>query len=212
LFACEKYALVDDPLPFQRALQYEFVKRYEKDFLFRNARFLPFGLTFDRYITEDTFLKLPANEKPVVLLHSVVLSDRSEGERQGLAQTSLSDLEQNARNLSLADVTAARRKTALQLTSFNQTRFEGNVFLDHRSILVLQTPFDRGWHAFQDGQAMPVLKVDMGLLGVGLDAGEHKVELSYRNPTLVFSLVVTLASLLILAASLWRWPRLGLPV
>ena len=212
LFACEKYALVDDPLPFQRALQYEFVKRYEKDFLFRNARFLPFGLTFDRYITEATFLKLPANEKPAVLLHSVVLSDGSEGEKQGLAQTSLSDLEQHARNFSLADVAAARRKTALQLTSFNQTRFEGNVFLDHRSILVLQTPFDRGWHAFQDGQAVPVLKVDVGLLGVGLDAGEHKVALSYRNPTLVFSLVVTLASLLILAASLWRWPRLGLPV
>jgi len=43
------------------------------------------------------------------------------------------------------------------------------------------------------------------------DAGEHKVELHYRNPFLVPALVVTLASLLILAAGLWRWPRIGLP-
>ena len=63
LFACEKYALVDDPLPFQNAGQYEFVKRYEKGYLFRNAAFLPFGLTFDRYVTEDAFLSLPADGK-----------------------------------------------------------------------------------------------------------------------------------------------------
>jgi uncharacterized membrane protein YfhO len=144
LFACEKYALVDNPLPFQRAVQYEFVKRYEKDYLFRNARFLPFGLTFDRYITEDAFLNLPAREKPAVLLHAVVLSNKSEAEMQGLTQTNLSDLEENARNVSLADVVATRRKTALELTSFGQTRFEGHVFVEQRSILALQTPFDGG--------------------------------------------------------------------
>jgi uncharacterized membrane protein YfhO len=212
LFACEKYALVDDPLPFQRAVQYEFVKRYEKDYLFRNARFLPFGLTFDRYITEDAFLKLPADEKPAVLLHTVVLSNKSEGGKEGLTQADLSDLEQDARNVPLADIVAARRKTAFELTSFGQTRFEGKVLLDQRSILVLQTPFDRGWHASQDGQVAPVLKVDVGLLGVGLDAGKHNVRLHYRNPLLVPASIVTLVASLILIAGLRRWPRLSLPV
>ena len=51
---------------------------------FRNARFLPFGLTFDRYVTEDTFLKLPSAEKPAVLLHAVVLF---ETERRGKTRT-----------------------------------------------------------------------------------------------------------------------------
>jgi uncharacterized membrane protein YfhO len=108
LFACEKYALVDDPLPFQRSVQYEFVKRYEKDSLFRNARFLPFGLTFDRYLTEDVFLKLPAAEKPAMLLHAVVLSSEDEARKQGLTQTHLFELEQEARDFSLADVAVAR--------------------------------------------------------------------------------------------------------
>jgi uncharacterized membrane protein YfhO len=211
LFACEKYALVDDPQPFQRAVQYEFVKRYEKDSLFRNARFLPFGLTFDRYITEDVFLKLPAAEKAAMVLHAVILSSEDEASKHGLSQTNLIDLEQEARDLSLAEVAVARRKTALNLTSFSQTRFEGDLSLDHKSILVLQTPFDRGWRAFQDGQAVPVLKVDVGLLGVGLDAGKHQVELRYRNPYLVFSVVISLTSLLMLGGILWRWPRLGLP-
>ena len=99
---------------------------------------------------------------------------------------------------------------ALELTAFSQTRFEGHVFLGQRSILVLQTPFDRGWCAFQDGQSVPILKADVGLLGVGLDAGDHKVELHYRNPLLVPALGITLASFLILVAGIWRWPRLEL--
>ncbi len=211
LFACEKYALVDNPLPLEKTVQYEFVKRYESGYLFRNTQFLPFGLTFDRYVTEEAFLKLPGDEKPAALLRTVVLSNQREGEKLGLTLTNLSDLEQDARSFSLVDLAAVRRKTALDLTFFSQTRFEGNVFLDQRSILVLQTPFDRGWHAFQDGKTVPVIKVDVGLLGVGLDAGKHNVELRYRNFFLVPALLVTLASFLILGAGLWQWPRLSLP-
>jgi uncharacterized membrane protein YfhO len=209
-FAGEKYALVDNPLPFQRAVQYEFVRQYGKDYLFRNARFLPLGLAFDRYITEEAFLKLPGGEKSGALLNVVVLSNKNEGAGAGLTQADLPDLEQDARNLSLADVATARRKTALKLTSFSQTHFEGTVSLEHRSILVVQTSFDPGWSALQDGQAAPALRVDAGLLGVRLDAGEHRVELRYRNPLLVSALATTLASLLILAACQWRWPRMGL--
>ena len=146
-----------------------------------------------------------------MLLQAVVLPNESEGEKQGLTQIELSDLQLNSKALPLDDVVAARRKTALKLTSFSQTRFEGNVFLDQRSVLVLQTPFDRGWHAFQDGKAVPVTRADVGLLGVRLDAGDHKIELRYRNPVLVPALAITLVSFLIMGTILWRWPRLGLP-
>jgi uncharacterized membrane protein YfhO len=211
LFACEKYALVDNPLLVEGDKHYEFVRRYDEGYLFRNTQFLPLGLTFDRYVTEEAFLKLPADEKPALLLQAVVLPTESEGEKQGLTQIKLSDLQLAPGNFSLEGVVAARRKTALRLTSFSQTRFEGQVLLDQGSVLVLQTPFDRGWHAFQDGKAVPVTKVDVGLLGVRLDAGEHKVELRYRNLFLVPALTVTLVSFLIMGTSLWRWPRLGLP-
>jgi uncharacterized membrane protein YfhO len=99
----------------------------------------------------------------------------------------------------------------LQIQSFSQTQIEGTVRLDEKSVLVLQTPFDRGWRAYQDGRAAPVLKVDAGLLGVVLDAGEHEVKLRYHIPLVFAGMAVTCVSLLILAASLWRWPRVRLP-
>jgi uncharacterized membrane protein YfhO len=210
-FAGEKYALVDDPVLYQTILQYELVKRYGKDYLFRNQLFLPLGLTFSHYIAEDLFLQLPPEEKPEALLRAVVLSNKNEAEKRGLTPITSSELERDIKDTSLPDVVAARRDSALSLISFRQTRIAGTIRLAQKSILVLQTPFDRGWRALQDGQVAPVLKVDVGLLGVALDEGEHKVELSYRNPYLAAGMAVTLASFLLLAASLRRWPRLRLP-
>ena len=211
LFACEKYVLVDDPAAYQGTETYEFLKHSETGDLFRNVQFLPLGLVFDRYITEEAFLKLPAAEKPEVLLQAVVVAIESEGVKAGLKQRDAAGPGQETKSFSLAEAVAARRKTALKLTSFSQTRIKGEVSLDQPGILVLQTPFDRGWQASQDGQAVPVLKVDVGLLGVGVKAGEHQVELRYRNILLIPALVITLTSFLILGAGLWRWPRLGLP-
>lgn len=210
-FACEKYALVDDPVLYQTILQYDGIRRYGKDYLFRNQLFLPLGLTFSQFMAEDAFRQLPTEKKPEALLRTVVLSNRNEAEKYGLSQLSASEVEQEIKATALSDVVSLRRDTALSLTSFRQTRIAGKVRLDQKSILVLQTPFDRGWRALQDGQAAPVLKVDVGLLGVALDAGEHKVELHYRTPFLAHGVAITIASFLVLGASFWRWPRLRLP-
>ena len=78
MFACEKYALVADPARFQTAVQYEFVKRYGKDHLFRNKLFLPLGLTFDRYLPEDEFRRLPGDQRQEVLLGSSCFRTRKQ--------------------------------------------------------------------------------------------------------------------------------------
>jgi uncharacterized membrane protein YfhO len=210
LFAGEKYVLTNQPIPWQRALQYEFVKRYGDDHLFRNARFLPLGLTFDRFIPEDAFLQLPAYAKPEVLLRTAVLSSATDAEKLGLSPIALPDLEQEIRKSSLPDIVATRRKSALGLTAFRQTRIEGNVRLERKAVLVVQTPFDRGWEAWQDRKLAPVVKVDVGLLGVGLDPGQHTVELRYRTPFLTVGLAIAAGSLVVLLLAAWRWPRLKL--
>ena len=210
-FACEKYALVENPVPFQTAEQYEFVKRYGKKYLFRNQLFLPLGLSFDHYIVEDVFRQLPDWAKPIALLHAVVLSDKSTADKHGLSQLSDGEIKRQVIETSFPSIIAERRSTALNIRSFRQTRIDGTIQLNQRSMLVLQTPFDRGWQAFQDGRSAPVLNVDVGLLGAVFDRGEHTVELRYRPPFLFAGAAASFVSLLIFAASLWRWPRIRLP-
>ena len=210
-FACEKYVLTNNPIPFETADYYEFDKRYGNKYLFRNQLFLPLGLSFGYYITENMFLQLPNWAKPSALLHAIVLSERDAAAELGPSRLTMDDIKYRVIETSLPDIAAKRRSTAFNIRSFRQTRIDGTIRLNQRSVLVLQTPFDPGWHAFEDGRVARVLKADFGLLGVVLNTGEHTVELRYRPPFLYAGAAVSFVSLLILAASLWRWPRIRLP-
>lgn len=210
-FACEKYLLTLDPVPFQMANQYEFVKRYGTIYLFRNTEFLPFGLSFSRYIDQDLFLKLPTTEKVRALLHSVVLSEKEAATLRGLSQMTIDRLHESISSTPAEDVIVERRASAFGIRSFSQTRIDGTIRLDRPSVLVFQTPFDLGWHAFVDGKPGAVLKVDIGLLGLPLETGEHQIELRYRPPFFYVGLPLSVISLAILGFALWRWPRLRLP-
>jgi len=210
-FACEKYVLTNNPIPFETADYYEFDKRYGNKYLFRNQLFLPFGLSFGYYITEDMFLQLPKWAKPSALLHAIVLSERDAAAELGPSRLTTDDIKYQVIETSLPDIAAKRRSTALNIRSFRQTRIDGTIRLNQRSVLVLQTPFDPGWHAFQDGRVARVLKADFGLLGVVLNTGEHTLELRYRPPFLYAGAAVSFVSLLIFAATLGRWPRIRLP-
>lgn len=71
----------------------------------------------------------------------------------------------------------------------------------------MQTPFDPGWRARVDERSAPVLKVDAGLMGVPLAAGEHRVNLHYIPAFLSISTTLTLISLATLILCAWKWPR-----
>jgi uncharacterized membrane protein YfhO len=209
-FACEKYVITTNPVVFETADYYEFVRRFGNIYLFRNQLFLPFGLIFSHYIPEDMFLQLPSWAKPQALLHAVVVSEQNAADKPELSQLTLDELKQQMSETSLPDAFAERRAAAMSIHSFKQTRIDGTVRIDQQGIVVFQTPFDSGWHAFSDGRATPTLRVDAGLLGIVLEGGEHRIELRYRPPLLYAGAAVTILSCSVLFLSLRRWPRIRL--
>jgi uncharacterized membrane protein YfhO len=207
IFACEKYVLTQDPGPIQTAAQYEGMRRYGDTYLLKNDLFLPLGLSFDRYVSEKIFRSLSTAEKAQILLRAVVLSNKESTNRHEFPEATVQELEPEITEVSLPAAVAARRESALALSFFQQTHIEGVVRVKRRSILVLQTPFDQGWRALQDGRQVPTLKADIGLLGMELDSGEHLVALRYSTPYLKHAFVASFVSILLLAAGAWRWPR-----
>jgi hypothetical protein len=76
-------------------------------------------------------------------------------------------------------------------------------------VLVLSDAFYPGWTATLDGQPAPILPVDLALRGVPLPAGQHRIEMTYRDPALRPGLALALLGLfgLVLLAFLGRWQR-----
>lgn len=204
-FACEKYALVNDPAPYQETLSYELIGQYGADFLFRNRLCLPFGLTFTRYLTEASFRQVPVEERSKVLIRAVILAD---GAGHGLTPVTLAQLKAESETLPLAYALEGRRGAAMNLTSFRQSRIQGTLQVEEATVLVFQTPFDRGWRAGDRGKPLPVLRVDSGLLGIALEPGAHEIELRFRNRLLVPGAALSAAGLCLVAIGLARCPRL----
>jgi hypothetical protein len=65
--------------------------------------------------------------------------------------------------------------------------------------LVLPVAYDEGWSVSVDGEPVSAEQVDFNRLGVRLEAGEHRVELSYAPPGWTAGRLVSLVALLALA-------------
>lgn len=70
---------------------------------------------------------------------------------------------------------------------------------DDSKFLYFRIPFSTGWKASVDGQPVNLVKANMGFMGVGLDEGQHKVELRYETPGLLAGSLVSVVGLVALA-------------
>jgi hypothetical protein len=62
-------------------------------------------------------------------------------------------------------------------------------------VLVLADAFYPGWTATVDGRPVPIMPVDLALRGVPLGPGSHRVEMTYRDPSLRLGLWLSLLGL-----------------
>lgn len=69
----------------------------------------------------------------------------------------------------------------------------------HPGFLVVKDQYYPGWHAEIDGQPTPIIRTNMFNRGLAVPAGLHKIELRYQPDSLVNSIEVACAGLLLLA-------------
>ena len=79
---------------------------------------------------------------------------------------------------------------------------------DGNAFLVAANTFHKYWRATIDGKEAPVVKTNIAFQGVVVPAGRHVIELNYRNPLVLPSLivsVVTLIAAIVTGAAALRW-------
>jgi len=67
------------------------------------------------------------------------------------------------------------------------------------SLLRLSVPYFPGWHARVDGVSLPIVHVDLALMGVVVPVGDHDLEFFYRSNSLRLGAAITLAGLVLCA-------------
>ena len=165
--------------------------------VFKNRRALPLGFTYDRCLTLDDFRALDPDGKDAALLDAFV-ADEGAGCLGFPRFSAVSAAPPDDERRYDASV-RARARDALALTTRSQNGLAGGVSLRRRELLFFSIPFDAGWTARVDGIPAALSRVDIGFMGLPLDAGEHRVELHFEPPLRRLGAAVSLASILVYA-------------
>ena len=90
-------------------------------------------------------------------------------------------------------------KTPLKLTSWEDTKLAGMVNAAERGVLFTSIPYETGWTVKIDGEVAETEKIFEAFLSVDIPAGEHEITFEYFPAGLKPGIIITLASIAILA-------------
>ena len=90
-------------------------------------------------------------------------------------------------------------ETPLKLTSWEDTKLAGTVNAAERGVLFTSIPYETGWTVKIDGEVTETEKIFEAFLSVDIPAGEHEITFEYFPSGLKPGIIITLASIAILA-------------
>ena len=167
--------------------------------IYENENWVPMGLTYDSYITEEDFETVSDTNAGNVLMKALLLTDE-QVERYGQMMQNLTDDEKN--NISYEDYVqdcTARRESAV--TSFTATRtgFTAQADLEAENLVLFSVPYDDGFTATVNGVPAEVEKVDNGLMAVAAPAGHSEIVFTYHTAGLRQSVAVSAGAIVVYA-------------
>jgi uncharacterized membrane protein YfhO len=172
--------------------------------IFRNKYVLPFGYTYDHYITESDFRSASPTQRKFITLRAMVVKDKEVAKYLRLTRFNLSDTTKCELTFeTFSTEINADQKDSLSISQFQDTRISGSITVKGDRLLYLSVPFDDGWHLLVDYKETKKLVVDGGMTGVMLSAGTHTIEMKYKLTYLNTGLLMSLAGIIIIALNGW---------
>ena len=149
-----------------------------------NENWVPMGFTYDHYVTEETFENTTEKKHGNLLMKALLLTEEQIDEYGDL----LTELPAaDAKKDTYADYAqdcAARRAAAVSSFAATPEGFIAKTNLERENLVFFSVPYDEGFTAAVNGNAVPVEKVDNGLMAVRVPAGESEIVFTYRTPGL----------------------------
>lgn len=93
---------------------------------------------------------------------------------------------------------AARTEDALENVMMDTNSITGTISLDQKKALYLSIPYSEGWSAKVDGKKAELFHANIMGMALGLEKGDHTIELCYRSPWLKEGVIISGATLLLI--------------
>lgn len=177
--------------------EYELVETYEKNdityYLYKMPYYLNIGYTYDTYMDYNDFMLLPEEIRSIVMLRTLVISEQSVGQLQGMRKLDIADVENLSKN-DIPFLIEDHKKENAKEFEIGKDKFTCKITAQKGEYAFFSVPFDKGWSATVNGRDVNVLKVN-GFMAIPLEAGDNQIEFHYFDELFCIAILLSIASL-----------------
>lgn len=168
-------------------------------YVYERFDFIPLGFTYDYYLEEDRFLKLPASIRSEALLKAIVLSE----EQIALGVAGLKSLPEEELGRTTVedwkeDIAQRKKEASLAFHRYS-TGFDATLFASSDKFAFFSVPYDSSWSASVNGKKVPIMN-SAGMMVIPVKEGKNEIKFTYSSIGLKWGIRISLFSLLVLIA------------
>lgn len=150
-------------------------------YVYENDYFIPMGFLYDEYITEDTLLAAPEEDRASLMLSYAVLENELPDNAAAASKAKEPLPAEPGDAVNIDDAVSARRASAADSFSYTGNGFTAHYDSENGGIAFFSIPYSKGWTARVNGAPAEVFD-SAGLMAVTIPGGSAAVEFSYRTP------------------------------
>lgn len=169
---------------------FEYVDTQNGFNIYENKYYVPMGFTYDYYCVDSDIQKASEVDKTMMLMKALVLDQEQITKYKDILQYYSfkgTDYSEDAYYQNCLD----RRKNSCSEFSYDSYGFNAKIDLDRENLVFFSVPYDDGWTATVNGQAVDVEKVDYGFMAVLCPEGESEIQFTYETKGLFYGKIIT---------------------
>ncbi|MDE5582839.1 MAG: YfhO family protein [Ruminococcus sp.] len=201
LFSVKYYykRIDNDDTDIQSALVgFEYVGKNDYFEIYENKLYIPMGIPFDSFITEDELSEKDGKNKEKALIHSLVLTEKQAEKYSSLRHADIDEID-SLRKSDYKKICTERQKNSSDSFVYDSKGFESEITLDKPALVFYSVPYSSGWTAEVNGEPTEIEKVSYGFMAVKADSGYNDIIFRYHTPYLNIGLAVSVSGLAVLA-------------
>lgn len=189
-----KTKVVDGQIKETEMPSWSYVKTEGGYNIWQNDCYIPYGFTYDYYISEQNFKQaFSAGDRGNLMLRALVLSDEQVQQYDGILAPLPNEKTAFNESSYMADC-ADRAATSCDDFSTDSKGFSVSIELEKPNLVFFSIPYHEGWNAYVNGQKVDIERVNVGFMAVLCGEGHSDIRFVYETPMLKTGGAVTIAA------------------
>ncbi|MBP3891998.1 MAG: YfhO family protein [Solobacterium sp.] len=180
----------DDPFVMSYSDGYEEINVYQDNYA------LPIGFTYDNYMTNSEFKKIPKEKRGYAMLASLVIPDEKEAEVKQILRHYDEKQDYELLHENVEKMQLKRAKETSKDFEWDTSHFACDIDACKETYAFFSVPYDTDWKATVNGEEREIISIN-GLMAVKLNQGNNHIHFQFTAKRILFGLLISVLSIIL---------------